>query len=377
MSKKANQTIDLDFLRGEGTRTDLSGMFAASVTAESEMQQAIMIKIDRLLNNPYQPRDDMREDTIGELSQVIKAQGFQGVLIARPHPSLSGSYELTAGHRRREAARRAGLSTLPVVVRDLTDEEMVTLAVTENIQREDLSPLEEGKIYLMMSQEMGYTQEQIAREVGKKRGYVENRIRVARAPKDVQALVQAKPDSIRAVANLIKLKDEQDRAEIIDGMLSGELTVEDLPALVLEKAAIRDARKANAAAQKVFDQIAAKEAARQAKSATSIPEDEVVDNGDMSIEVGGAEALSEQPDSQPALAAQAAAKAGSSERKEARIGNAKLAAVLRYLNTYKEQSASRQTISEQERASLALIKATVEQLYDRFGTQDTDDELLS
>jgi ParB family chromosome partitioning protein len=241
MSKKANQTIDLDFLRGEGTRTDLSGMFAASVTADSEMQQAVMVKIDRLLNNPYQPRDDMREDTIGELSQVIKAQGFQGVLIARPHPTQSGSYELTAGHRRREAARRAGLSALPVVVRELTDEEMVTLAVTENIQREDLSPLEEGKIYLMMSQEMGYTHEQIAREIGKKRGYVENRIRVARAPKDVQALVQAKPDSIRAVANLIKLKDEQDRAEIIDGMLSGELTVEDLPALVLEKVAIRDA----------------------------------------------------------------------------------------------------------------------------------------
>lgn len=377
MSKKANQTIDLDFLRGEGTRTDLSGMFAASVTADSEMQQAVMVKIDRLLNNPYQPRDDMREDTIGELSQVIKAQGFQGVLIARPHPTQSGSYELTAGHRRREAARRAGLSALPVVVRELTDEEMVTLAVTENIQREDLSPLEEGKIYLMMSQEMGYTHEQIAREIGKKRGYVENRIRVARAPKDVQALVQAKPDSIRAVANLIKLKDEQDRAEIIDGMLSGELTVEDLPALVLEKVAIRDARKANTAAQKVFDQIESKEAARHAKSSTAISEDEVAGTRDMSIEVGGAEAPSEQPLSQPALAAQASTKAGSNERKEARIGNARLAAVLRYLNTYKEQSASRQTISEQERASLSLIKATVEQLYDRFGTQEADDELLS
>jgi hypothetical protein len=97
----------------------------------------------------------------------------------------------------------------------------------------------------------------------------------------------------------------------------------------------------------------------------------------MSIEVGGAEAPTQQPAPQPALAAQAPAKADSNERKEARIGNAKLAAVLRYLNTYKEQSASRQTISEQERASLALIKATVEQLYDRFGTQEADDELLS
>ena len=116
-----------------------------------------------------------------------------------------------------------------MVVRDLTEEEMVTLAITENIQREDLTPLEEGKIYLLMSDEMGYTHEQIAREVGRKRGYIENRIRVARSPKDVQELIQAKPDSIRAVATLIKVKDPAERAEIINMMLAGTLTVEDLP----------------------------------------------------------------------------------------------------------------------------------------------------
>src|SRR6476620_1413289 len=200
MSKKGNQTIDLGFLQGEESRThgtDLSGLFAQSVTTATEMQQAIMVRVDRLLNNPYQPRQEIRDDSVAELASVIRAQGFEGVLVARPVPNRSGYYQLTAGHRRREAARRAGLALLPVVVRDLTEEEMVTLAITENIQREDLTPLEEGKIYLLMSDEMGFTLEQISREVGKKPGYVYNRVRAARAPADIQALIEAKPDSLR------------------------------------------------------------------------------------------------------------------------------------------------------------------------------------
>src|SRR4051812_9356354 len=235
MSKKRDQPIDLGFLQEQAGRTDLSGMFAASVSTESDMQQAIMVKIERLLNNPYQPRLEMQDQGIEELAQVIRAQGFQGVLVGRPDPVNKGFYQLTAGHRRREAARRAGLASLPLVVRELTDEEMVTLAITENIQREDLTPLEEGKIYLLMSDEMGYTQEQIAREIGRERGYVVNRLRVARAPRDIQALVQAKPDSLRMVANLIKVKSEEDRADIIAHILSGELTVEDLPGYIQSK----------------------------------------------------------------------------------------------------------------------------------------------
>ena len=203
------------------------------------MQQAIMVRVDRLLNNPYQPRQEIRDDSIEELASVIRAQGFQGVLVARPAPDRSGYYQLTAGHRRREAAKRAAMALLPVVVRDLSEEDMVTLAITENIQREDLTPLEEGRIYLLMADEMGYTHEQIAREVGRKRGYIENRIRVARSPKDVQELIQAKPDSIRAVATLIKVKDPAERAEIIKHMLAGTLTVEDLPGFIAARTAAK------------------------------------------------------------------------------------------------------------------------------------------
>jgi ParB/RepB/Spo0J family partition protein len=353
MSKKGNQTIDLGFLKGEETHarsTDLSGLFAQSVTTATEMQQAIMVRVDRLLNNPYQPRQEIRDDSIEELASVIRAQGFQGVLVARPAPDRSGFYQLTAGHRRREAAKSAGMPLLPVVVRDLTEEEMVTLAITENIQREDLTPLEEGKIYLLMSDEMGYTHEQIAREVGRKRGYIENRIRVARSPRDVQELIQAKPDSIRAVATLIKVKDAHERAEIIKLMLAGTLTVEDLPGYVATKSAIRSSQPTiTGAALAALD--------TEARAAAHHP----IRDGHDGQGNSKAEALAA-----PHARAGHDDRDRDRDRSAIRIGNAKLAAVLRYLNTYRDGSALRQSVSEQEQASLANIKAVVDELCDRF-----------
>jgi ParB/RepB/Spo0J family partition protein len=282
---------------------------------------------------------------------VIRAQGVQGVLVARPAPDRSGFYQLTAGHRRREAAKRAGMPLLPVVVRDLTEEEMVTLAITENIQREDLTPLEEGKIYLLMSDEMGYTHEQIAREIGKKRGYIENRIRVARSPRDVQELIQTKPDSIRAVANLIKVKDANERAEIIKLMLAGTITVEDLPGYVATKSVASNGHPGSQSMQ-TATALAALDA--EARAAAHHP---IRDPHDSHDDNGQAEALA---------APHARAGHDHKDRSAVRIGNAKLAAVLRYLNTYRDGFALRQSVSEQEQASLANIKAVVDELYARF-----------
>lgn len=315
MRKKANQTIDLGFLSTEGRRTDMSGMFASSIATESDLQQAVLVKVERLENNPYQPRLEVRDDTIDDLAQVIKSQGFQGVLVARPHPDKPGAYQLTAGHRRRDAAKRADLAAIPVIVRDLTDEEMATIAITENIQRDDLTPLEEGRIYLMMAEEMGYTHDQVAKEVGRKRGYIENRLRLARAPEDVQNLVVAKHDSIRIVTNLIKVKDAREREEIIEQVLAGTLTVEDLPGYIEKLSEGSPAERARPAAK----------------------------------EVG------------------ATGKAALDERSMARIGSGQLAAALRTLTKYAGMSTGRDNITEHERERLAGIKAQVEKLTERFG----------
>jgi ParB/RepB/Spo0J family partition protein len=353
MAKKTKQPINLDFLQGTGGRTDLSSLFAASVSEEADVQQAISVPVERLLNNPFQPRLDANEEALDELAQVIGSQGFQGVLVARGDPATPGYYQITAGHRRREAAKRAGLKNLPVVVREFSNEEMATIAITENIQREDLTPLEEGKIYLLMAEEMGYTHEQIAREIGRKRGYVENRIRVARAPLDVQALVVAKPDSLRAVANLIKVKDEGDRAEMIRGMLQGSLTVEDLPGYIEAKSAVREAETALAEQAPVANGTKGKkrdEGETQPLPTTSEATQTSFSTDPPAEEKGHAAALS----------------MGADERARIRIGSAKLAAVYRYLTAYRQQTEAREGISRQERATLGNIKQLVDGLYERY-----------
>lgn len=373
MAKKASQSIDLGFLQGGETNkqnvgigtgavadkartTDLSGLFAQSVATVTEMQHARMIRVDRLMDNPYQPRAEIKSEGIEELAAVIRSQGFQGVLVARPMADGSENYQLTAGHRRREAARRAGVHMLPVVVRDLTDEEMVTLAITENIQREDLSPLEEGRIYLLMSDEMGFTHEQIAREVGRKRGYIENRIRVARAPQDVQELIQAKPDSIRAVATLIKVKDAEERAEMIDGMLAGRLTVEDLAGWIAAKHHTHG-ESGTALQQDISEDISAGSRANDVSTIV----DRVLD---------GAEAGTGRGKTGSGAALRSSESMDQDERSAIRMGNAKLAAALRYINTYRDYSTGRRTISEGERASLAHIKALVDELNERYVAHD-------
>lgn len=242
MARK-QKPLNLDFLSGGSGGADKgNGQEAISPAAlpsrsvlsnllalhKDDAAPTILAEIDRLHDNPYQPRLKADETNLKELALVIKSQGFQGVLVARPHPEISGHYQITAGHRRREASRQAGLSMLPVVVKELSDEEMAGLAITENIQREDLTPLEEGRIFLLMAEEMDYTHEQIAREIGKNRGYVENRLRVARAPEDIQALVSEKPDSLRAVSNLIKVTDPGRRQEAIELLKAGKLTADDL-----------------------------------------------------------------------------------------------------------------------------------------------------
>lgn len=232
MPKRAARPLDLGFDSDTEQAPSLTRLFAASTAKESEMQRATMVEVDHLSDNPFQPRLDMDEQALDELAQVMKLQGFQGVLVARPTPLQDGNYQLTAGHRRREAARRAGLRVLPVVIQDLSDEEMVVRAITENIQREDLSPLEEGKIYLLMSEEMDYTYAQIAKEVGKTVSYVRNRLGVARGPEDVQILVQKKPDTLRAVIYLSKVEDPTARTNIIEQILGGSLTTDDLPAYI-------------------------------------------------------------------------------------------------------------------------------------------------
>jgi ParB family chromosome partitioning protein len=151
-----------------------------AVPGEAEQQVAI----ERISLNPRQPRSDFDEDTLAELANSIRAKGVIQPLLVRPREG--GGYELVAGERRLRAAERVGLSRVPVVVREVSDAESLELAVIENVQRDDLSPIEEAVAYQRLLDEFGHTQEELAERVGKSRPAVANALRLLRLPESIK-----------------------------------------------------------------------------------------------------------------------------------------------------------------------------------------------
>lgn len=179
------------------------------------------VAIDLLDNNPFQPRRSV-ERNLQKLIDEIRKRGFRGVLLGRRNPSEPGRIQLAYGHRRREAAKRAGLTAIPVLIADLLDEDMQVLALNENLLREDLTPIEEARTYQMMI-ERGYTQQAVADEIHESRGYVRNRLELLDTPDIVQELLEEKPDTIRAAYYLKEVKDEEILAQVVQALLAEDI----------------------------------------------------------------------------------------------------------------------------------------------------------
>jgi ParB family chromosome partitioning protein len=143
--------------------------------------------IELLRRNPQQPRRIFTEAELDELSQSIREKGVLQPLLVRPAPDAPGEYQIVAGERRWRASQRAGLRVLPIVVRtDLDDLDVLEIGVVENVQREDLKPLEEAEAYRTLIDRFGRTQEEVARTVGKSRSHVANMLRLLALPAGVQ-----------------------------------------------------------------------------------------------------------------------------------------------------------------------------------------------
>jgi ParB family chromosome partitioning protein len=142
------------------------------------------VAIDKIRPNPRQPRREFEEGALADLATSIRTQGVIQPLLVRRMPD--GDYELIAGERRLRAAERAGLTHVPVFVRDISDGESLELALVENIQRDDLSPLEEAAAYQRLMAEFGHTQEQVAERVGKSRPAIANALRLLRLPETIK-----------------------------------------------------------------------------------------------------------------------------------------------------------------------------------------------
>ena len=182
-----------------------------AIFAENDMEDAnatVALKIGEIEPNRAQPRKDFNDEALAELADSIAQHGVLQPLLVRP--LLGGGYQIVAGERRWRAARMAGVSEVPVVIREMSDHEVMELALIENLQREDLSPLEEAQGYQSLMDQYGMTQEEISKTVGKSRPAVANALRLLHLPEDLQALVASGALSAGHARTLLSFQDEEE-----------------------------------------------------------------------------------------------------------------------------------------------------------------------
>lgn len=196
---------------------------------EVESHEQSKIPVDEIRPNPYQPRKVFDEDALKELSSSIKQHGvFTPILVKK---SIQG-YDLIAGERRLRASKLAGLKDIPAIIVDFDDQEMMEIALLENIQREDLNVIEEAKAYEKLIQRLNYTQEQLAHRVGKSREHITNLLRLLKLPEDVQEYVVNKQLSMGHVRALLGLKTEAGMRKVAKQAIDQGLSVRKVEQIV-------------------------------------------------------------------------------------------------------------------------------------------------
>ena len=201
----------------------------APLAAPASSERALDVDIDLLRPNQFQPRTQMDEGRIEELSRSIKANGIIQPIVVR---KADRGYEIVAGERRWRASQRAGLLKVPVVVRDIPDERLLAAALIENIQREDLNPIEEAVAYRRLADEFGLTQEQIAESVGKDRSSVANYVRLLKLPAAVRDQIASGVLSMGHARALLGLPDEAAQTRVGLEIAEKGLSVRETEALV-------------------------------------------------------------------------------------------------------------------------------------------------
>ena len=212
------------------TRKALGRGLSALLPANSyQGDDFLEIDIDRISPNAQQPRTTFREESLEELAQSIRANGVVQPILVRKHGL---GYELVAGERRWRAAQRAGLHKIPAVVKDVPDEKLLELALIENIQREELNPIEEANAYQRLIQDFNLRQEDIARQVGKERSSIANMLRLLRLSPDVQQLVEDFRISMGHARAILSLEDETLQRQVAEDIIAKGLSVRETERIV-------------------------------------------------------------------------------------------------------------------------------------------------
>jgi ParB family chromosome partitioning protein len=221
-------------------RTDFRAAAARRLSEERELSPAIVsllsndrhgrarggvrnIDVDRITPNPEQPRLAFDQISLDELSASIREHGVLQPILVRPLDD--GEFQLIAGERRWRASRAAGLATIPALVEEIDDDTALEISIIENLQREDLTPLDEAGMYERMVRDHGYSVRRLAQKLGKDKGYLENRLRLADAPEEVRELVSLRKDTLSHAYELMKVEDPKKRKRLAAQVAKGELTL--------------------------------------------------------------------------------------------------------------------------------------------------------
>ncbi len=200
---------------------------------ETTSKEEIMeLDISELRPNPYQPRKVFKDESLAELANSIKEHGvFQPIIVKK---SIKG-YEIVAGERRYRASKMAGLEKIPAIIRQFTDEQMMEIALLENLQRENLSAIEEAEAYRRMIESLDITQEELSKRIGKSRSHITNILGLLRLPKEVQTEVANGTISMGHARVLSKLESEERIIELAHQIIEEKLPVREIESIAADK----------------------------------------------------------------------------------------------------------------------------------------------
>ena len=232
MAKKLGKGLEdlegLSAIFGEGVNDVLEDIQKGHKKIEG-VSDTTSIPVNDIKANPYQPRKEFDEAKLKELSESIKTHGvFTPILVKK---AVKG-YELIAGERRLRASKLAQLNEIPAIIVDFNDQQMMEVALLENIQREDLNVIEEAQAYTKMLEKLSYTQEELAKRIGKSREHVTNTLRLLKLPTKIQEYVMSKQLSMGHVRSLLSLDSEEDMLLVAKQAIKEKLSVRAVEKLV-------------------------------------------------------------------------------------------------------------------------------------------------
>ncbi|MCL6612503.1 MAG: ParB/RepB/Spo0J family partition protein, partial [Peptococcaceae bacterium] len=193
------------------------------------------INLNEVVPNPRQPRQVLNDEKLGELAGSIREHGVVQPIVVRPLED--GKYELIAGERRWRACLELGMQKIPAVIRDYGDMEAAAVALIENVQRENLNPLEEARAYKILMEDFGLTQEDVSKRVGKSRPFVGNMVRLLSLPEEIQQMVMENRLSAGHARAILGLEDRDRQISAAKRIISGQLNVRQAESLVKKMAA--------------------------------------------------------------------------------------------------------------------------------------------